>query len=134
MVAVWCLDPANSPDLMRALRPHWRPPVVDVAWVGEGWRALVWECHDRLVERFANYELINIQDQQGDLDYFAFPEPGDEDSRAVEALLAPIVERAAVTCMWCGSGGSKRSSRAHVLVLCDGCEVRFSDPPRPGCD
>jgi len=37
---VWFLDITNSPDLINRLRPHTRSFTVEVARVGEGWRAL----------------------------------------------------------------------------------------------
>ncbi|MEM9654430.1 MAG: hypothetical protein AAGA65_20220 [Actinomycetota bacterium] len=119
---------------MTTLRSHWRQPAADVAWVGEGWRDVVSDCHRSLIEHFPNHELINIQDRDGELDYFAVVEPGSHDHRAVAEALAPVLAAASTTCMWCGETGSKRSQRAEVLVLCDDCDRRFSDPPRPGFD
>lgn len=119
---------------MRTLGPHWRQPAGDVAWVGEGWRDLVWDCHRRLADRFPSYQLVDIEDQDGNLVYTALPSPDQDDHHLVAVLLAPVVAQAAVTCTWCGSPGLKRESREYVLVLCDGCDQRFSDPPRPGID
>lgn len=84
---VWCLGPMNSPELMDALRPHWRPRLVDVAWVGEGWRDLVAECRRRLVDRYPSYELHTIEDRDGELRFVASPGPGRDDEAAVAELL-----------------------------------------------
>lgn len=124
----------NSPELLDALRAHWRPPAADVAWVGEGWRDLVAECHRLMVERFPAYELDSVDDRHGELRFAARPAPGRDGETAVRELLAPVMARAAVTCSWCGSPGSRRAARSSVLVLCDPCDERFSDPPRPGHD
>ncbi len=124
----------NSLELMDALRPHWWPALVDVAWVGEGWHDLVSECHRTMVERLPRYVLKTIDDRDGELRFIAAPESGTEDAAAIDELLAPVVARAGRTCSWCGSPGSKRAARSWVVVLCDACDQRFSDPPRPGVD
>jgi hypothetical protein len=53
---VWALDPVNSCDLIGRLRRHGRDRNFEVAWVGEGWRPLVEECHERLEAAFPDYE------------------------------------------------------------------------------
>jgi hypothetical protein len=54
---VWALNPANSRDLIDRLRPHGRDRNAEV---GEGWRPLVMECHERLAAAFPDYELLAI--------------------------------------------------------------------------
>ena len=139
---MWCLDPGNSAELMASLRPHWREPVANVAWVGEGWRDLVWNCHRRVEERFPNYELLAIKQKWGILAFQAFPAPWRERkstfiptaSRELEKLLAPVIAQSERTCEWCGSDANLREGRELQLTLCDACDRRFSDPPRPGYD
>ena len=70
---MWALDPANSRDLIAWLRPHARNRDFEVARVGEGWRSLVEECHERLAAAFPDYELLAIKQKWGVLDYQAFP-------------------------------------------------------------
>jgi hypothetical protein len=53
---VWELDPANSRDLIDRLRPHARRFTLRTAQVGEGWRPLVEECHERLQAAFPDCE------------------------------------------------------------------------------
>jgi hypothetical protein len=78
---MWALDPVNSPDLIGQLRPHGRTADFEVAWVGEGWRPLVQECHDRLVAAFPEYELLAVKQKYGVLEYQAFPRRWVKDHR-----------------------------------------------------
>jgi hypothetical protein len=70
---VWCLDPANSAELMARLRRHGRGGEFEVAWAGEGWRSLVGERHERLLAAFPEHELLAIKQKHGVLSYQAFP-------------------------------------------------------------
>ncbi len=54
---------------MAVLRTHWRPSPVDIAWVGEGWRNLVWDCHRAIAAQFTDYELLAIKQKWGALGY-----------------------------------------------------------------
>lgn len=58
---MWCLDPVNSDELIAELCPHARSYEFEVAWVGEGWRPLVLDCHRRLSAVFPDYELLGIK-------------------------------------------------------------------------
>lgn len=139
---MWTLDPANSADLMHILRPHWRQPAADVAWVGEGWRDIVVECHRTVRARFPEYELLNIKQKYGVLAFQAFPRAWREgastwsEKEAVELdqIIERFVRRSESTCEFCGSEGRLREDRVLELTLCDVCDARFSDPPRPGED
>jgi hypothetical protein len=62
---VWALNSANSRDLIDRLRPHGRDRSFVVAEVGEGWRPLVVECHERLAAAFPDYELLAIKQKMG---------------------------------------------------------------------
>ena len=70
---VWKLDPANSGDLIDRLRPHARRFILQAAQVGEGWRPLVEECHERLQATFPDYELLAVKQKYGALEYQALP-------------------------------------------------------------
>ena len=72
---VWTLDQANSGDLIARLRPHAHRFTLRAADVGEGWRPLVEECHERLQSAFPDYELLAVKQKYGALDYQAFPRP-----------------------------------------------------------
>jgi hypothetical protein len=134
---VWCLDPVNSAELIADLRPHARRYEFDVAWVGEGWRPLVQECHRRLSAVFPDYELLAIKQSWGVLAFQAFPrQPAKGETRwspAEAAELRAIVEefraRSETVCEWCGADARLRDWRTIELTLCDGCESRFPDPP-----
>ena len=58
---VWTLDQANSGDLIDRLRPHGRRFILEATQVGEGWRPLVEECHERLLATFPDYELLSVK-------------------------------------------------------------------------
>jgi hypothetical protein len=64
---VWELDPANGRDLIDRLRPHARRFTLKTAQVGEGWRPLVEECHERLQAAFPDYELLAVKQKYGAL-------------------------------------------------------------------
>jgi hypothetical protein len=136
---VWALDPANSRDLIDRLRPHGRDRNFEVAWVGEGWRPLVEECHERLQDAFPDYELLAIKQKFGVLEYQAFPRRWAEGQRQwttqehadLEAITSEIRDRSETTCEWCGTAGQLRASRKLKLTLCDACDQRFPDPPYP---
>jgi hypothetical protein len=134
---VWCLDPVNSAELIAQLRPHVRRYEFDVAWVGEGWRSLVEECHQRLVAVFPDYELLNIKQKWGVLAYQAFPRAWVEGETAwtqeehteLEAITGEFRVRSESVCEWCGADARLRAWRTVEWTLCDSCDGRFSDPP-----
>lgn len=136
---MWCLDPVNSPDLINRLRPHGRNRDFEVAWVGEGWRSLVDECHTRIVAVFEDYELVNIKQKYGDLIYQAYPRrvvDGErpwsaQERRVLGQITSDIQIRSGQVCEWCGAGGRLREWRHLELTLCDACDQRFPDPPYP---
>ena len=134
---MWVLDPANSGDLIDQLRSHARSFDLEVAWVGEGWRSLVAECHGRLVAAFPDYELLAIKQKWGALEYQAFPRPwaegqeswSPEEDAILGAITDEIRERSESICEWCGAAGRLREWRTLELTLCDACDQRFPDPP-----
>ena len=98
---MWELDPANSRDLIDRLRPHARRFTFETADVGEGWRPLVEECHERLLAAFPDYELLAVKQKYGALEFQAFPHwraPGQERWTAqeyadLEAITSEIRDR-----------------------------------------
>jgi hypothetical protein len=136
---VWALDPANSGDLIARLRPHGRDRDFEVARVGEGWRPLVEECHERLQVAFPDYELLDIKQKYGVLEFQAFPRRWAEgqgqwtrqEYADLHAITGEIRDRSETICEWCGAPGQLRESRKHELTVCDACDQRFPDPPYP---
>jgi hypothetical protein len=136
---VWRLDRSNSGDLIDMLRPHARNPDWAMARVGEGWRPLVKECHERLAAVLPDYELLDIKQKDGILDYQAFPHPWREGERSwnrqewhdLGVITSDIQRRSESMCEGCGSPASLREWRRLVLTLCDACDSRFPDPPVP---
>lgn len=136
---MWCLDSANSDDLINRLRPHGRDGEFEVAWVGEGWRSLVAECHERLSAAFPEYELLAIKQKYGVLAYQAFPRKwvqgerqwSDEEAAELHAITDEFRVRSETVCEWCGAAARHRPSRTIELTLCDDCDGRFPDPPWP---
>lgn len=135
---VWCLDPVNSAELMAQLRPHGRGGEFEVAWVGEGWRTLVAECHERLRAAFPEYELLAIKQKYGVLSYQAFPrrrrvdgEPSWSAGEAaqVNAITDELSIRSQGVCEWCGAVAALCDRRTVELTLCEACDQRFPDPP-----
>jgi hypothetical protein len=134
---VWCLDPANSPELIANLRRHGRGGESEVAWVGEGWRSLVAECHERLVAAFRDYELLAIKQKHGLLSFQAFPRCWVDGERSwsadeaaeVNAIIEEFSVRSETVCEWCGEVARLRDWRRVELTLCDVCDQRFPDPP-----
>ncbi|MDR2984251.1 MAG: hypothetical protein LBV34_05355 [Nocardiopsaceae bacterium] len=140
-MAMWVLDPANSGDLIAALRPHAREPDFEVCWVGEGWRDIVTQCHRAIVAEFPEYELLTIKQKYGVLSYQAFPRrwirgelrfTDDEDS-ALDAITEAAWLASETVCEWCGGEAELRDNRTLWLTLCSPCNDRFPDPPhQPG--
>jgi len=136
---VWRLDPGNSGDLIDRLRPHARRFTFEAAEVGEGWRPLVQECHERLQAAFPDYELLAVKQKYGALEFQALPRQWAEGRRQwttqenadLEAITSEIRDRSEHTCEWCGAAGNHRESRKLELTLCDACNDRFPDPPYP---
>lgn len=136
---MWCLDPVNSPDLIARLRPFGRDRDFEVAWVGEGWRSLVDECHTRIVAVLPDYELVNIKESWGVLIYQACPlrvVDGErlwsaDEHRVLGTITSDIQTRSEKVCEWCGAAGRLREWRKLELTLCDACDHRFPDPPYP---
>ena len=134
---MWALDPANSPVLIEQLRPHGRNDEFEVASVGEGWRSLVQECHERLVSRFPEYELLAIKQKYGALEYQAFPRPwragqrswSPSEASTVDAITDEYRAKSESVCEWCGGPAVLRDWRTLELTLCDDCDRKFPDPP-----
>jgi hypothetical protein len=139
LVGMWVLDPGNSADLIDRLRPHAHRFNFEVAWVGEGWRPLVEECHERLEAAFPDYELLAIKQKYGLLEYQAFPRRWvqgqtqwtDQEYADLLGITSEIRDRSESVCEWCGASGLLRESRTVERTLCDACERRFPDPPTP---
>lgn len=136
---MWVLDPVNSPELIRQLRAHVRGDRFEVAWVGEGWRVLVQECHQRLEHEFPDYELLAVKQKEGVLAFQAFPRPSkqgepqwtSDEFRRLGAITSQAQKSSESVCEWCGSPGNLREERSYIVTLCDDCDKRFSDPPGP---
>lgn len=134
---MWCLDQVNSPELIARLRRHGRGGDFEVAWVGEGWRILVAECHERLVAAFPGYELHAVKQKYGALSYQAFARRWVEGERSwsvdeaaeVDAITEEFGVRSEAVCEWCGTVARLRDWRKVELTLCDACDRRFPDPP-----
>jgi hypothetical protein len=134
---MWVLDPANSPDLVAALKERSRGKDYEVVWVGEGWRGLVDECHKALVADFPEYELLAVKQKFGVLAYQAFPRPWVEGERgwtqdeaaSVNTITEMAQSKSQSVCEWCGAEGWLRDNRSVWLTLCNACEDRFPDPP-----
>jgi hypothetical protein len=124
---VWCLDPANSPELIASLEDHARQPWERVAWVGEGWKELVAECHERLLAQFPTYELLNIKQKYGRLEFQAFPRTWSssgnswttQEYAALKAITDVVGARSETICEWCGAHGVLRDDREYWATLCD---------------
>ncbi len=136
---MWCLDPVNSPELFKRLRLHGRGGDFEIAWVGEGWRALVETCHERLLAGFPQYELLDIKQSHGELSYQAFPRRwvrghtqwSLEEAAELNRVTATFGVLSQTVCEWCGAPAKLREWRTVELTLCDGCDARFPDPPFP---
>lgn len=136
-VAMWVLDPANSGDLITALRPHAREHEFEVCWVGEGWRDIVTQCHLAIVAEFPEYELLAVKQKFGVLELQALPRPWVRDqprwttdeAHALDAITDVARVASETTCEWCGDAADLRDDRTVWLTLCDVCDARFPDPP-----
>lgn len=134
---MWALDPANSADLMRRLDRHARGGDLAVAWVGEGWRTLVEQCHAELEAAFPDYELLNVKEQYGALRFQAFPRPWSAEGKTFTAAEVAVLdaitdacrERSQRVCEWCGTTGALRDERLYWGTLCDACNAQMADPP-----
>jgi hypothetical protein len=112
---------------------------LDVVWVGEGWRSLVEDCHERLIAAFPDYELHAIKQKYGVLAYQAFPcrrvgdtrQWSDEEAAELAAITEEFRTRSEAVCEWCGASARRRGRRTIELTLCDDCDARISDPPWP---
>jgi hypothetical protein len=122
--------------LINQLRQHGRGVEFEVAWVGEGWRLLVEECHRQLVAVFPAYELVNIKQKYGALAYQAFAcrwvagesRWSDVQKRELERITDEFRRRSEAVCKWCGGNARLRAWRTVELTLCDDCDRRFPDP------
>ena len=70
---VWGLDPGHNRGLIDRLRPHARRFTLKTVQVGEGWRPLIEECHERLEAAFPDYELLAVKQKYGALEFQAAP-------------------------------------------------------------
>ncbi len=134
---MWVLDPANSGDLIVALRPHARERDFEVCWVGEGWRDIVARCHRAIAAVFPEYELLAVKQKLGVLEFQAFPRPWErnqtrwttEEANTLNAITDGARLASEETCEWCGHAAALRDGRTLWLTLCDACDARFPDPP-----
>ncbi|WP_144118392.1 hypothetical protein [Catellatospora sichuanensis] len=126
----------NSAELINRLRVH-AGGDFDVAWVGEGWRCLVGECHEQLAAAFPTYVLVNVEQKHGVLSFQALPHPrvegqpywSSEQSAMLEAITDEFTHRSESVCEWCSAAAELRGWRRIELTLCEECDRRFPDPP-----
>ncbi|GAA1640552.1 hypothetical protein GCM10009744_33000 [Kribbella alba] len=121
---MWVLDPANSRELLDRLRPHSLSSDFEVVWCGEGWRALVGDCHDDLAAAFPDYRFYAIKQEWGVLAFQARPRAGEmtaEELARVHEITDSYGQASEVVCEWCGRPGSLRADRPEWLTLCDRC-------------
>src|SRR5690349_572980 len=114
--------PGNTSDanLLAALRRHARVQDFQL-YVGHGWLDLVRECHNRLAERFPDYELLAIKEKYGELAYQAFPHPWKQGGGAwteteydfVEEVTGRAQAASTAVCERCGRPGTTRLDRQH---------------------
>jgi hypothetical protein len=134
---MWTLDKVNNRRLIDALGPHWRQPHTETVRVGEGWRDLVAECHEQVVSTFPTYELVNVKQKYGALEFQAFPwkrTPETADWTTAELSQLDRItdryrDRSEAVCEWCGQPGELRTGRTIMLTLCDVHHAAFHDPP-----
>ena len=132
---MWVLDPANSSELVDRLGPHSLSLDFEVVWCGEGWRALVRNCHDELAAAFPDYRFYAIKQKWGVLAFQARPRAGDftaEELAVVHEITEGYGRTSGVVCEWCGRPGSLRSDRPEWLTLCDRCaeDMKSTKYPR----
>lgn len=121
---MWELDPANSGGLIDRLRPHGRNRNFEVASVGEGWRPLVGECHERLQAAFPDYELLDIKQKYGALEYQAFPRRWTvgqgqwttQEYASLQAITSEVRDRSERICEWCGATGLPNEGKGVAEV------------------
>lgn len=136
---MWVLDPGNSRELLDRLRPHSLVSDLEVVWCGEGWRALVSDCHNELVAAFPDYRFGAIKQKWGVLAYYARPNSGAataEEQSQVDAITDRYSRASEAVCEWCGKPGSLREAvpmrrRAEDLTLCDQCRADLDTSPYP---
>jgi len=87
--------------------------------VGFGWRPLVCELYDELLELDPLYRLVGMEAKAGVLRVFAQFTP--EVASECERLVGAARYRACVTCEVCGRDGHRRERPTSLRILCDEC-------------
>lgn len=89
--------------------------------VGPGWRPLVHNLHDQLLELDPNYRLYSVGEVSGGLDFVARTSASTqgEAARRIHAARAEALD----TCEACGDSGTLRPERLQMKTLCDECWV-----------
>jgi hypothetical protein len=82
--------------------------------VGPGWKAIILELHQKLVEIDPNYEIHQIKEKFGGLRYYCSLDGHDEGQNLIDAA----EEKAWVTCERCGEPGTPRGG-GWISTLCD---------------
>lgn len=93
-------------------------------WCGEGWRALVSQCHNELAAAFPEFRIDAIEQTEGVLVFRARARAGkvsDEEVDAVRRITMVYATASEAVCEWCGRPGSPRAEGAERLTLCDAC-------------
>jgi len=89
--------------------------------VSVGWRPIVHELYNQLLELDPEYHLIAIEAKAGALRIYA--QFAAEASADCEQLVGAARYRACVTCEVCGSEGRRRKRPTSPRVLCDSCDA-----------
>lgn len=82
--------------------------------VGAGWRPLLDELHENLLEIYPEYEVGDLKEKFGGLRVYI-----DVAQSEAHALVAHYEARSRVTCEACGQPGELRSLGAWLVTLCD---------------
>ncbi|VXB43895.1 conserved hypothetical protein [Aeromicrobium sp. 9AM] len=131
---MWVLDPGNSSELLDRLRPHALSPDFEVVWCGEGWRALVSECHHELAASFPDYRFYAIKQKWGALAYQVRPRTvgaSAEELAMVHAITERYAQRSRRICEWCGRPGSLLSDGPERMTLCSLCSEGLKSTKYP---
>ena len=97
----------------------------DSICIGDGWRDIVCDLVDALIERLepGKWHLLQIKEKFGTLRFYYQLDNavGEETAQIVDKLVQVAEGKSSETCETCGKPGSERDNHRWIKTLCDVC-------------
>lgn len=90
--------------------------------VSDGWKDLVLETDAKLAFIDPNYKIAQVKEKWGALRFYFDTEKEGIEREIMWAITSYAESRSEHICEKCGTWGTLRTNRPHIITLCDSCE------------